>query len=99
MACNQLLTIRQSLCTASGMSVTGCLQCDRLQRAAIAAAKAYHGLLVDSEATHIRRDSEATLLLSEPLAKALHDRDAAIAELTTHEHTHARQVLDYRTTT
>jgi hypothetical protein len=59
---------------------SGCPDCDRLQQAALIASKAYHELLGDLEAAHIRRSSEALSGLSALLERALRIRDAAIAE-------------------
>jgi hypothetical protein len=56
------------------------------------ASKAYHELLRDLEAAHIRGDSETSLFLSARMEKAFENRDAAIAELVTHRgHAHKKQ--------
>ncbi len=73
------------------MSVV-CSQCRHLQQLAIEASKAYHALLANLEAAYVRHDSEASLALSAHLDKALKLRDAALAELTNHESTHAEKM-------
>jgi hypothetical protein len=69
--------------------MSNCQRCSDLRQIALAASKAYHELLINLEAAHIRRDLEAQLFLSEGLERALQGREAAIAELTNHEATHA----------
>jgi hypothetical protein len=71
--------------------VIACLHCDRLQQAALTASKAYHELLGDLEAAYILRYSDVAVRLSVLLEKALQIRNAAIAELTAHENTHAQK--------
>jgi len=66
-----------------------CVQCKRLQSLAVNAAKLYHSLAADLECSYLNHNLEASPLLSMRLQKASRDRDAAIAELTLHENTHA----------
>ena len=68
-----------------------CLQCRALERIALDASRAYHELLADLEAAHIRHDLEATSLLSVRLKKAFQRREMAVNELTAHESTHVNK--------
>ena len=67
----------------------GCRECDRLRLAALAASRAYHELLGDMDAAHLRSESQETLLaLSTRLTAASDARDVAISDLVNHSRTH-----------
>jgi hypothetical protein len=80
----------------SGMSVSGCLDCDRLQQVALMASRTYYELLGDLEAAHILHNSDPVQRLSVLRKKALQIRDAAIAELTIHENAHVHKTAEGR---
>ena len=71
-------------------SQPGCLQCEGLRQAAIAACEAYHNLLGSLEAAHIRRDTDTTFRIQQQAATALGNRNDAIRVLSEHESTHSR---------
>jgi hypothetical protein len=90
--CLTYASTRISLGNAKGriedMSVA-CSHCRNLKQIALTASKVYHEVLEYLEAAHIHRDVEAQLLLAARLERALRMRNAAIADLTNHEATHA----------
>ena len=69
------------------MSVA-CVHCERLISLAITATRDYHSLAADLECAYLAHDLEAPPLLAIRLERALHARDAAIADLSSHENTH-----------
>ena len=68
-----------------------CPRCRELREIALTASMRYHAFLADLEAAHIRHDLEALPLVSLHLEKAFESRNAALAELTNHESTHAQR--------
>jgi len=73
------------------MMSVNCRRCSDLQQIALTASKAYHELLEDLEAAHICHNSEVLTLLSTRLEAAFQSRNAAIAELSSHESTCMRK--------
>ena len=67
-----------------------CSHCDSLLQTALEASRAYHDLLADLEAAHIRHDTDLTFRIHEQVAEALSNRDAAVAAISEHARTHAR---------